>query len=56
MAWFPFTGWNASFFGDLHIQGREGISFYTQQKMTMTRWFDGKPSSKFSDPIWKGKN
>jgi malonate-semialdehyde dehydrogenase (acetylating)/methylmalonate-semialdehyde dehydrogenase len=55
MAWFPFTGWNASFFGDLHIQGREGIAFYTQQKMTMTRWFDGKPSKKFSDPIWKEK-
>lgn len=56
MAWFPFTGWNASFFGDLHIQGREGIAFYTQQKMTMTRWFDGKPSKKFLDPIWKGKS
>ncbi len=56
MAWFPFTGWNASFFGDLHIQGREGISFYTQQKMTMTRWFDSKSQRKFSDPIWKGKN
>ncbi|MHC4089962.1 MAG: CoA-acylating methylmalonate-semialdehyde dehydrogenase [Planctomycetota bacterium] len=38
MAWFPFTGWNRSFFGDLHIQGREGIQFYTRQKMTMTRW------------------
>ena len=24
MAWFPFTGWNKSFFGDLHIQGTEG--------------------------------
>ena len=23
MAWFPFTGWNQSFFGDLHIQGVE---------------------------------
>jgi malonate-semialdehyde dehydrogenase (acetylating)/methylmalonate-semialdehyde dehydrogenase len=55
MAWFPFTGWNASFYGDLHIQGREGIQFYTQQKMTMTRWFDGKPSKKFADPIWKEK-
>lgn len=54
MAWFPFTGWNASFFGDLHIQGKEGIQFYTQQKMTMTRWF--KPDGgKFSDPIWKTK-
>ena len=39
MAWFPFTGWNKSFFGDLHIQGSEGVQFYTQQKMTMTRWF-----------------
>jgi len=38
MAWFPFTGWNRSFFGDLHIQGREGMLFYTQQKMIMTRW------------------
>ncbi len=55
MAWFPFTGWNASFYGDLHIQGSEGIQFYTQQKMTMTRWFEPK-SSKFQDPIWKPKN
>lgn len=54
MAWFPFTGWNASFFGDLHIQGKEGIAFYTQQKMTMTRWFDNRPT-KFQDPIWKAK-
>lgn len=57
MAWFPFTGWNASFFGDLHIQGKEGIQFYTQQKMTMTRWF--APSSKeakFQDPVWKPKS
>jgi malonate-semialdehyde dehydrogenase (acetylating) / methylmalonate-semialdehyde dehydrogenase len=54
MAWFPFTGWNTSFYGDLHMQGREGIQFYTQQKMTMTRWL--KPSSeKFQDPIWKPK-
>jgi malonate-semialdehyde dehydrogenase (acetylating) / methylmalonate-semialdehyde dehydrogenase len=53
MAWFPFTGWNNSFFGDLHIQGKESIQFYTQQKMTMTRWF--KSASQFQDPIWQGK-
>jgi malonate-semialdehyde dehydrogenase (acetylating)/methylmalonate-semialdehyde dehydrogenase len=46
MAWFPFTGWNASFFGDLHIQGKEGVLFYTQQRMIMTRWFEGGPPSK----------
>ncbi len=45
MAWFPFTGWNQSFFGDLHIQGTEGVQFYTQQKMTMTRWFPEDNSS-----------
>jgi malonate-semialdehyde dehydrogenase (acetylating)/methylmalonate-semialdehyde dehydrogenase len=54
MAWFPFTGWNNSFFGDLHIQGPEGIQFYTQQKMTMTRWFETN-ETKFQDPIWKSR-
>jgi len=39
MAWFPFTGWNESFFGDLHMQGKEGVHFFTQQKTTTTRWF-----------------
>jgi malonate-semialdehyde dehydrogenase (acetylating)/methylmalonate-semialdehyde dehydrogenase len=52
MAWFPFTGWNQSFFGDLHIQGSEGVQFYTRQKMTMTRWFASAAESSH-DPIWK---
>jgi len=57
MAWFPFTGWNNSFFGDLHIQGKESVHFYTQQKMTMTRWVaPSKGSAKFHDPIWKAKS
>jgi malonate-semialdehyde dehydrogenase (acetylating) / methylmalonate-semialdehyde dehydrogenase len=55
MAWFPFTGWNQSFFGDLHIQGVEGVQFYTQQKMTMTRWFRTAAES-HADPIWKAKS
>ena len=38
MAFFPFSGWNESFFGDLHMQGREGVAFYTQQRVTTTRW------------------
>jgi malonate-semialdehyde dehydrogenase (acetylating)/methylmalonate-semialdehyde dehydrogenase len=54
MAWFPFTGWNSSFFGDLHIQGTESIQFYTQQKMTMTRWFES-PLDSPHDPVWKGR-
>jgi malonate-semialdehyde dehydrogenase (acetylating)/methylmalonate-semialdehyde dehydrogenase len=39
MSMFPFSGWNESFFGDLHMQGRAGVQFYTQPKVTTTRWF-----------------
>ena len=52
MAWLPFTGWNQSFFGDLHIQGTEGVHFYTRQKMTLTRWFESADES-HHDPVWK---
>jgi len=55
MAWFPFTGWNRSFFGDLHIQGVESIHFYTQQKTIMTRWFESALES-HHDPVWRGKS
>lgn len=40
MAFFPFSGWNNSFFGDLHVQGSEGFSFFTRQKVTISRWLD----------------
>ncbi|MEM9365449.1 MAG: CoA-acylating methylmalonate-semialdehyde dehydrogenase [Planctomycetota bacterium] len=52
MAWLPFTGWNQSFFGDLHIQGTEGVHFYTRQKMTLTRWFASATES-HHDPVWR---
>lgn len=39
MAMFPFSGWDASFFGDLHIQGRDGVRFYTREKTVTSRWF-----------------
>jgi len=52
MAWFPFTGWNQSFFGDLHIQGMEAIYFYTQQKTITTRWFESADESHL-DPVWR---
>lgn len=39
MAFFPFSGWKNSFFGDLHAHGRDAIEFYTEQKVIMTRWF-----------------
>ena len=32
MAYFPFTGWKDSFFGDLHAQGRDAVEFYTAEE------------------------
>jgi malonate-semialdehyde dehydrogenase (acetylating)/methylmalonate-semialdehyde dehydrogenase len=39
MAFFPFTGWKSSFFGDLHATGADGIRFYTRQKVVTSRWW-----------------
>ncbi|MCA9964904.1 MAG: aldehyde dehydrogenase family protein, partial [Anaerolineales bacterium] len=38
MAYFPFSGWNESFFGDLHGQSHHGVEFYTQTKVVVERW------------------
>jgi malonate-semialdehyde dehydrogenase (acetylating)/methylmalonate-semialdehyde dehydrogenase len=38
IAWFPFSGFKESFFGDLHAQGRHAIEFYTQTKVVVERW------------------
>ena len=38
MAYFPFSGWKDSFFGDLHGQGRDGVEFYTEKKVVIERW------------------
>src|ERR1700720_1374725 len=40
MAYFPFTGWKGSFFGDMHAQGRDAIEFYTDKKVVIERWGD----------------
>ena len=37
MAYFPFSGWRASFFGDLHAQGFHGIEFYTETTVVIER-------------------
>lgn len=32
MAFFPFSGWKNSFYGDLHVNGKDGVNFYTRKK------------------------
>jgi len=38
MAFYPFSGWKDSFFGDLHGQGSDAVEFFTQKKIVVERW------------------
>jgi malonate-semialdehyde dehydrogenase (acetylating)/methylmalonate-semialdehyde dehydrogenase len=38
MAFYPFSGWRGSFFGDLHGQGMDAVEFFTQKKIVVERW------------------
>jgi malonate-semialdehyde dehydrogenase (acetylating)/methylmalonate-semialdehyde dehydrogenase len=39
MAYFPFGGARDSFFGDLKVHGRDAFEFYTDKKVTISRWY-----------------
>jgi len=53
MAFFPFTGWKDSFFGDLHATGADGFRFYTRQKVVTSRW-SLPPALDHSQPEGRG--
>jgi malonate-semialdehyde dehydrogenase (acetylating) / methylmalonate-semialdehyde dehydrogenase len=38
MAFFPFSGWKASFFGTLHCNGKDSVDFYTRKKVVTARY------------------
>ena len=38
MAFFPFSGYKKSFYGDLHANGRDGVEFYTRKKVVTARY------------------
>ena len=38
MAMFPFGGSRGSFYGDLKAQGRDAVSFFTDQRVVIERW------------------
>jgi len=41
---FGFTGHEASFFGDLHTMGTDGVRFFTELKSITTHWFSEEES------------
>lgn len=51
---FPFSGHKHSFFGDLHVLGKDGLRFYTESKTVTTRWFDEEERKKAAVGTWDG--
>lgn len=52
-AYFPFSGNKDSFFGDLHVLGKDGIRFFTRAKTVTTHWFD-EDAAKREVRTWEG--
>ena len=38
MAFFPFNGVKNSFYGDLHATGKDGVRFFTENKVEIARY------------------
>jgi malonate-semialdehyde dehydrogenase (acetylating) / methylmalonate-semialdehyde dehydrogenase len=45
VASYSFGGWKSSLFGDHHMYGPEGVSFYTRGKVVTSRWPDPATST-----------
>ena len=52
-AYFPFSGNKDSFFGDLHVLGKDGYRFFTRAKTVTTHWFD-EAAGKRKVGTWEG--
>lgn len=52
-AYFPFSGNKDSFFGDLHVLGKDGLRFYTRAKTVTKHWYDETAGNKVID-TWEG--
>ncbi len=50
---FPFSGHKNSFFGDLHVMGKDGVAFYTEVKSVTSKWFT-EEDSKDKISTWEG--
>ena len=47
VAFFPFSGWKDSFFGDLHAHGPDAVEFFTRKKTITSRYFSTGDSGEF---------
>ena len=51
---FGFTGHKQSFFGDLHVMGRDGFIFFTESKNVTSTWFAEDATAKTKVDTWDG--
>jgi len=55
MAFFPFNGVKNSFYGDLHATGKDGVRFFTENKVEITRWLSEQgPEETVRRPVETG--
>jgi malonate-semialdehyde dehydrogenase (acetylating)/methylmalonate-semialdehyde dehydrogenase len=54
ISYFPFAGHKDSFFGDLHVMGKDGVAFYTEAKSVTTRWFSEEDQRETKVSTWEG--
>lgn len=46
-AYFPFSGWKDSFFGDVHVHGWDAVEFFTRKKTVTSRYFSSAETGKY---------
>jgi malonate-semialdehyde dehydrogenase (acetylating)/methylmalonate-semialdehyde dehydrogenase len=51
---FGFTGHKKSFFGDLHVMGRDGFAFFTETKCVTNTWFSELEETTGKVDTWDG--
>ena len=51
---FGFTGHKQSFFGDLHVMGRDGFAFFTETKVVTNTWFSEEEEMTGNVDTWDG--
>lgn len=54
ISYFPFAGHKDSFFGDLHVMGKDGVAFYTEAKCVTSRWFSEEDKQEKKVSTWEG--
>lgn len=51
---FPFSGHKDSFFGDLHVMGKDGVAFFTEAKCVTSTWFKDESQASAKVSTWEG--